>query len=72
MDEKLLKSKDLRGNKPSKPSKECQVCGDEAYHKFYGAVTCDSCRVFFRRNAKEDKVSQVLFFFVTIGFQIGF
>ena len=38
-----------------KNSKECSVCGDEAAYCFYGAIVCDSCRAFFRRNVIRGK-----------------
>uniref|UniRef100_A0A8C5LQD4 Mineralocorticoid receptor n=1 Tax=Leptobrachium leishanense TaxID=445787 RepID=A0A8C5LQD4_9ANUR len=34
---------------PSRPSKVCLVCGDEASGCHYGVVTCGSCKVFFKR-----------------------
>lgn len=30
--------------------KQCAVCSDNAEFCFYGAIVCDSCRAFFRRN----------------------
>lgn len=35
----------------------CQVCGDTASIVNYGALTCASCRTFFRRNGFNIKVS---------------
>jgi len=35
----------------------CQVCGDSASINNYGALTCSSCRTFFRRNGFYTKVS---------------
>ena len=35
----------------------CQVCGDQASIINYGALTCASCRTFFRRNGFHMKVS---------------
>ena len=28
---------------------KCEVCGGNTFHSFYGAVVCDPCRTFFRR-----------------------
>ncbi|XP_063314561.1 mineralocorticoid receptor isoform X1 [Pelobates fuscus] len=42
---------------PSRPSKVCLVCGDEASGCHYGVVTCGSCKVFFKR-AVEGKCSR--------------
>lgn len=30
---------------------ECRICGSSALHSFFGVITCQSCGVFFRRNA---------------------
>ena len=38
-------------------SKVCSVCGDKALGYNFNAVTCESCKAFFRRNALKDKVS---------------
>lgn len=35
----------------------CKVCGDRAFYVFYGALACDSCRTFFRRQVLQNKVS---------------
>jgi hypothetical protein len=34
----------------------CVVCGDVAKYSYYGAIVCQSCKVFFRRNAKKQSV----------------
>ena len=37
--------------------KVCAVCGDKALGFNFGAMTCESCKAFFRRNALGKKVS---------------
>jgi hypothetical protein len=37
--------------------KICGVCGDRALGYNFNAVTCESCKAFFRRNALKNKVS---------------
>lgn len=34
------------------PQKTCLICGDEASGCHYGALTCGSCKVFFKRAAE--------------------
>ncbi|KAL0276607.1 UNVERIFIED_CONTAM: hypothetical protein PYX00_004151 [Menopon gallinae] len=35
--------------------KICKVCGDKALGYNFNAITCESCKAFFRRNALKDK-----------------
>lgn len=46
------------GNKKKKikDEKRCRVCGDVALGYNFDAVTCESCKAFFRRNARGSKV----------------
>jgi hypothetical protein len=44
--------------------KICGVCGDRALGYNFNAVTCESCKAFFRRNALKKKVSLCLLFSV--------
>lgn len=37
------------------PPKNCAVCGDKALGYNFNAVTCESCKAFFRRNALAKK-----------------
>lgn len=41
--------------------KICGVCGDRALGYNFNAVTCESCKAFFRRNALKNKVSLHIF-----------
>ncbi|CAG2176448.1 unnamed protein product, partial [Oppiella nova] len=36
--------------------KWCEICGDSAVGRNFGAITCVSCKAFFRRNAIKDVV----------------
>ncbi|ESO90690.1 hypothetical protein LOTGIDRAFT_122759, partial [Lottia gigantea] len=36
---------------PSKKDKICLVCGDRALGYNFNAISCESCKAFFRRNA---------------------
>ena len=47
------------GGKFRKKSKEillCAVCGDISHGTNFDAVSCESCKAFFRRNAMKEKV----------------
>ncbi|CAG5115382.1 unnamed protein product, partial [Candidula unifasciata] len=44
-----------------KDDKSCGVCGDKALGYNFNAVTCESCKAFFRRNALKDKSMVCLF-----------
>ncbi|XP_014676612.1 PREDICTED: nuclear hormone receptor HR96-like [Priapulus caudatus] len=39
----------------AKAKKICKVCGDSALGYNFNAVTCESCKAFFRRNALKDQ-----------------
>ncbi|CAG0888779.1 unnamed protein product [Cyprideis torosa] len=43
---------DIKGDASSK---KCVVCGDKALGYNFNAVTCESCKAFFRRNALKQK-----------------
>ena len=44
------------GNNENKRNKICQICGDMSLGYNFGAITCESCKAFFRRNALRHKV----------------
>ncbi|CAF1389963.1 unnamed protein product [Adineta steineri] len=41
-------------NKPKSGSLICVVCGSSANSYNFGAITCESCKAFFRRNARKE------------------
>ncbi|CAF3983608.1 unnamed protein product [Rotaria sp. Silwood1] len=45
-------------NKPKHGSLTCVVCGSSANGYNFGAITCESCKAFFRRNARKDPNEQ--------------
>uniref|UniRef100_A0A182T9W8 Nuclear receptor domain-containing protein n=1 Tax=Anopheles maculatus TaxID=74869 RepID=A0A182T9W8_9DIPT len=45
----------MGANSASAISKICSVCGDKALGYNFNAVTCESCKAFFRRNALSTK-----------------
>lgn len=55
-DNSPTESSQLKSNK-RKIQKLCVVCGDKALGFNFDAVTCESCKAFFRRNALKDDVS---------------
>jgi ribosomal protein S14 len=40
-------------------TRSCQVCGNPARFVNYGALTCQSCRAFFRRHGHRSKVRKL-------------
>lgn len=40
--------------------KVCGVCGDRALGCNFNAITCESCKAFFRRNALKGKVIRIV------------
>lgn len=46
----------MSDSKRKKDTKKCGVCGDHALGSNFNAITCESCKAFFRRNALKTKV----------------
>jgi hypothetical protein len=58
----MVMDADVKSPAPDVPGlkgdpKICGVCGDRALGYNFNAVTCESCKAFFRRNALKNKVS---------------
>lgn len=51
-------SPDFQKGKPRKENRKCTVCGDRALGYNFDAITCESCKAFFRRNANKSKVGK--------------
>jgi len=66
----MLEKPQINSNKLRKPVtttpkiKSCQVCGNPARFVNYGALTCQSCRAFFRRHGHRSKVRQIENYFL--------
>ena len=52
-------SRDMIVGGASSAEKICGVCGDRAIGYNFDAVSCESCKAFFRRNAPKGLVSLV-------------
>ncbi len=44
-------------------SHECRICGVPAECSYFGVISCDACKIFFRRNANAGQVIRLIFFF---------
>ncbi len=48
---------------------QCKICGDSAIYSYFGAISCRSCKVFFRRTAQRGLVNwKNVFSFIYIQF----
>ncbi len=36
---------------------ECRICEAPALYSYFGAKSCDACKIFFRRNAEHGQVN---------------
>lgn len=56
--EEKIPTNPLRKRNWRRPQSECRVCNSSpCAYSFYGAIVCDSCRTFFRRQVLTQKVS---------------
>ncbi len=44
-------------------SRECHICGVPAECSYFGVISCDACKIFFRRNANAGQVRLIFLFF---------
>ena len=59
MEDSSRKKKDKKANPLISDTEKCGVCGEPAArHIHYGAVTCFSCRAFFRRSIQNGQGKQ--------------
>ena len=40
----------------------CRICGAPALYSYFGLIVCQSCKMFFKRNAEKDPVKITFFF----------
>ena len=55
------KSRPGSSNDTAKKKKICQICGDFSLGFNFGAISCESCKAFFRRNATKLKVLVIIY-----------
>jgi len=36
---------------------ECRICGACAYYAYFGVISCQPCKMFFKRNAEKTNVN---------------
>jgi len=53
-------------SRKNKEDKICGVCGDKALGFNFDAISCESCKAFFRRNAPKGLVSSLSQHFITL------
>jgi len=63
-----VKHQKIGSSSSSKSDKFCCVCGDRALGCNFDAVSCESCKAFFRRNALKQKVGLGQFHFLSVWF----
>lgn len=55
-----------KSGRKNKEDKVCGVCGDRALGYNFDAISCESCKAFFRRNAFKGVVGLCLCFWIII------
>lgn len=46
-----LKLNNMKKGKCRRVPSICCICGDDAIYKYFGVISCQSCKIFFKRNA---------------------
>jgi hypothetical protein len=41
----------------TKTSSGCKICGAPARYSYFGSIACESCKMFFKRNAEYEQVN---------------
>jgi hypothetical protein len=54
----------MRRKSRVKDDRTCLVCGDKALGYNFNAMTCESCKAFFRRNALKSNVSLIVVYYL--------
>lgn len=56
--EELPSNDSINSKRQKKASEtECRICEGPAKFMHYGAIACDACKIFFRRNAEQGRVN---------------
>ena len=45
---------------------ECQICGSSAIYSYFGVISCEACKIFFKRHALSRQVSLVRLTIISI------
>jgi hypothetical protein len=55
---------EMSGRRKNKEDKVCGVCGDRALGYNFDAISCESCKAFFRRNAPKGLVCRTVYYYL--------
>ena len=47
--------------KSKSTSSKCEICGSSAMYSYYGVISCQACKTFFRRLARNKEVCSIIF-----------
>jgi ribosomal protein L37AE/L43A len=51
----------MKNSKSKKFSHKCRICRAPAEHTHFGVISCDSCKMFFRRNGNTEQVNFIFY-----------
>lgn len=40
---------------------QCRICGSPAFYSYFSVISCEACKVFFRRHAQSRHVCSIIF-----------